>query len=88
MQQRIHASYALTLSLIISVATQAQTGDAEIDPMDALFNLNESAGASEVQGQSCYDYLDRKGWSDVSVRFINFEYECYVWQMLWARTRT
>ena len=64
MQKRIHASCALTLSAIISVATQAQTGDAEIDPMDALFNLNESAGASEVQGQSCYDYLDRKGWSD------------------------
>ena len=64
MQKRIHASCALTLSAFISVATQAQTGDAEIDPMDALFNLNESAGASEVQGQSCYDYLDRKGWSD------------------------
>ena len=64
MQKRIHATCALTLSALISVAAQAQTGDAEIDPMDALFNLNQSEGASEIQGQSCYDYLDRKGWSD------------------------
>ena len=64
MQKRIQTACSITLSIFLSVAAQAQTGDAEIDPMDALFNLNESAGASEVQGQSCYDYLDRKGWSD------------------------
>ncbi|MDG1012236.1 MAG: hypothetical protein P8N99_05410 [Luminiphilus sp.] len=64
MQKRIHASCALTLSAFISVAAQAQTGDAEIDPMEALFNSNQSGGAGKVEGQSCYDYLDRKGWSD------------------------
>lgn len=64
MQKQIHITCALTLTALLSAATQAQTGDAEIDPMDALFNLNQSEGAGEIQGQSCYDYLDRKGWSD------------------------
>jgi hypothetical protein len=64
MQKRTQTACSIALSTFLSVAAQAQTGDAEIDPMDALFNLNESSGASEQEGQSCIDYLDRKGWLD------------------------
>jgi len=54
----------LGIALLSTANISAQTGDAEIDPMEALFNMAESSGAMNTEGQSCYDYIDKKGWND------------------------
>ena len=57
-------SLLLTTSIVTSPFLLAQTGDAEIDPMDALFKQVEDSGALNLEGQTCYDYLAKKGWDD------------------------
>lgn len=61
---KINSINIVLTGLLLSNYLLSQTGDAEIDPMDALFNQVQSEGAMNQEGQACYDYLSKKRWND------------------------
>ena len=61
---KINSINIVLAGLLLSNYLLSQTGDAEIDPMDALFNQVQSEGAMNQEGQACYDYLSKKRWND------------------------